>query len=392
MAKRKNPAANTEIREEGPPQPAPAPVLLPEDGEIPDIVAAITAMAGANQGAEWEIRVYQVYGSPVQGMKEPYLFSVGLDQLPGLENMLATNYPAGGRFRVRVRRDNQLVKAINLDIAPRPGHGTLGAAPPRAVESQPTDDRGSPYLEKMMGQMMEMNMNFMRAVETRLAAIPQQTSPTDTLNTTMSLFKTFQEAMPKASAETSLEVLRQGIELGKMVAGNGDGEGSKTGILDIVNTLATSDIGKSIAEVLTAAARATPAPVASSPAPAAIAPARPMHNPRAPAPAQPAPGPQAERQQLMRQGMDFLFAQASAGADPMLLVEQVVAVLPADVMEELTEVESPVDWLQERFPRVAQHRPWFQALVDAIFEEGDNEGEGEAGDDGEQHRLETTTP
>src|SRR5262249_27680295 len=99
--------------------------------------------------------------------------------------------------------------------------------------------------------------------------------------------------------------------------------------------------------------------------------ARPQASPQM-TPRQPVPAAD-----MMAQGMEFLFNQAAANVDPAMVAENFGAMLPEDIEEQLTSVPDPVGWLQERYPRVGQHRAWFQGLVDAFFEPGDQMGPGE---------------
>lgn len=354
------------------------------EAAVSDIIAAIDALARTQDGLQWEIRVYQIYGAPKNGMKQPFLFNCDAEDLPGLESQLATTYPAGGRFKVEARANGHLQRSIVLDIAPRPGYREPNPfAAPAAIAPAAPPAEGGDRLERVLLHMAEQQRQFMQLIAERLTAPPAAAAdPMAMFNNMMGAFKGFQEAVPKVSGETNLKLLMDGIELGKTISGGG--ADSKTGF-DMLSEAFNSDTGKTIAEALVQVltprqpqqqqrqplAQLTPPPIRT---------ANPLAAPVV-RPANPPPQPNPRREQ-MRQGMDWLFNQAQTGADPAIIAEQVAGMLPPDIMEELTVVADPMEWLVSRFPRVEQHRPWFQSLLDNIFEEGDEgEGEPDQGDD-----------
>lgn len=371
-----------------PVQPAPAPLPDSDNFELPDALALINSLVNDGQADNWDFRVYQVAGPAKLGGKQSYLFAVTLDELPDLEMTLADNYPAGGKFKVSCRRNNQLVRSFEMEIAARPGYrpkpSYLAAAPEApAAPAEPPRDR----FEQMMTMMMEQQRQFQQTLVTALAGLGQREhtpapDPLSMLNSMMGVFKEFQGTMPKVSNETNLKMLTDGIALGKEIAGSAPE--AETGIMAMLGKVLQPESIEAILKGLSAPRQVMQPP----PAPPALAGPRVIANGNFQQP--PQHGPQAmvrageigegERAQL-RAGMDYLFTKAAAGADPALLVEEILPMIPQSVFDKLTEVDQPIDWLQDRFPRVGQHRAWFEGLLANIFEE---DVEGEQGDDSGQ--------
>lgn len=374
------------------PQPehvfTPEPVISggapPADGELPDVLNWIQQQLPGGGEAELNIRVYQLLGSNTRGGgTQPFLYEINPDDLANLERDLADQYPAGGRFRVMVRHGGRVVKGAVMEIAPRPNY----RAPPRFAQPQPFEQQqqqvtlppASP-LESAMAQFLKFQMEesarnreFQNAMLTALRDRPAQAAvdPQAIIANTMGMFKSFQEAMPKAAGENIMDVLTKGIEFGKMIAGNAEPAAAK-GLAGMVESLVSSDLGKSLAQVVMQGANHAAAPPQqhqlTHQAPAGPARVIPRYAP-APRQAPPVEVAPAVDGQTMNNAMQFLFGQAQAGADPGLLAEQVGPMIPEHVWNALEASENPVEYLASMYPKVNHFRPWFDRLADNLLED-----------------------
>ena len=356
------------------------------EAEAPDAMRYINSLAQSEDGATWEVKVYLVEGAgggrAAAGKSQQYLFAWPVDQLPDLEDQLADTYPEGGRFRVMARRDTILVRSFMLEIARRPGYKPQLIAryqDPQQQQPPAPADRTTDIVALMMQRMEESareSREFMVLITQRLTAAPPPASVENQLTSTLALFKQFQEMSPKANPDLSLKMLEQGMELGKKIAGGGGDNGGGAGLLDVIKAAFESDIGKSLATTLIEAGKTQqqqnnrpltnpqliPAPVDTQ----TFAPA-PQHQ-------QPAPAPAAEAQRVnsmaqMQEGITFLIGKAETGADPELLADQVLAMLPPEFLEAIEEAPSGINYLVTMFPQVNAQRAWFERLIDCIFEE-----------------------
>lgn len=363
---------------ENPPAP-PADAQL-DISDFPNPLSYINALAQQHDGDDWGSRVYQIVGSGGRGQeKSPFLFPAEMEELPNLEMRLARQYPAGGRFKVVCFRNQQIVKNIFLEIAPRPGYvapaqsweqPVAAPAPHAPAESMAVLSAIDRMAEFMMRQT-EANNAMFRAIEARLAApVTPAPDPQSFLTNTMTLFRTFQEMVPKAAGESGLQMLKDGIELGKTLGGTGAGSAEPAGLMGVITRLAESEAGKTLVTAL-----ANTMQHEQQQQRGANQQTRPAQIP-APHQQQQRPAPQPVNQQdQLAQGMELLFQRAAAGHDPAAMAEQVAAVLPPQIWDALMEADNATDYLQSIFPRVAQHRAWFEAVIANLFEEDDNDSE-----------------
>jgi len=335
--------------------PAAAAPPVADFADFPDALSYINSLATTREGVEWDLRVYKVE-SAGRGVseKQPFLFNVQLEDLPTLESVLADQFPGGGQFRVQVRADNQLVKHIKLDIAARPGWQPPRPAYLQAVtpEAAPAANGAGSMMESFFVRMAEIQERSAQQTRDLIAGIAAANKPTPapTMMEQLQLFTQFQALIPKGAQENTFSLFEKGMEFAaKMYDARGGSEGGASW-LDIIKEALTSPL---IKDALAAMAIAAQQPINGAPG-AADAP---------PAP-QLAPGnPAAEN------AIDTLCRQAAAGVDPKFVAKQVADNMPAALMEELEAQEDVIGFLVERFPRVAQHRAWFSALVAEVWEE-----------------------
>jgi hypothetical protein len=57
-----------------------------------------------------------------------------------------------------------------------------------------------------------------------------------------------------------------------------------------------------------------------------------------------------------------------------LLAEQFGPMVPEHVYDALEAADSPIDYLAKLYPRVNQHKAWFEQLIANLFEPDDDKG------------------
>lgn len=342
---------------------------IAETGDFPDALAVINSLAGSRHGIEWNLRVYKVENAG-RGVKEgqPFLFEVGLDDLPNLESQLAEIYPAGGTFRVQCRADNQLVKIIKLEIAARPGYkppppsylAPLAVLPP--VEPR---EREGDRLEIFFTRMMEAQARADERTRELIASIARPATQPSLMDQ-IALFSKIQELMPKGAQESTQAMFEKGMEFAtKIFEARGSSEGG-TNWLDIVKEAISSPIMKDMLGAMANASNLQQQQPGGQP-PQQIGNAPPPFG-QAPAFQQPAAFV-SQQNPIAVQIIDTLMRQAAAGVDPKFVATQAVNNMPPALMEELEGVDDVLGYLISQFPQIAQRREWFAGLVAEIWDE-----------------------
>ena len=339
-----------------------------ESADFPDALAIINSLAGQRDGIEWNLRVYKVenMGRGVSE-KQPFLFEVQLENLPNLETQLADIYPAGGTFRVQVRADNQLIKNIKLEIAPRPGYKPPPPSYLAPIATAPAEprEREADRVEVFFGRMAEMMERSAQQTRDLIASIAKAPAA-PTLADQLAMFQQFQAMLPKGAQENSMELFQKGMDFATKIFETRGGGDSGTSWLDVFKEAMGSPVVKDMLGAMMQAAANTQAPQnGQQPANAGAVPYYPQ---------QPGAFPQAgafvspQNPQAV-QIIDTLCRQAAAGVEPKFVASQVGNNMPPTLMDELEAQDDVTGYLIRQFPQVAMHRDWFNALVAEIWEE-----------------------
>jgi len=335
-----------------------------EDNDFSEALRFVRALSSEQTDAEWDIRVYQV-PSAVMGRgatgRQQFLFYVQLDDLPTLEGVLAKAYPGGGLFRVMIRVDGQLLKVVTLDIAPRPGYRPPPPdylTPPALPSPPPQQDRQLEFFMQRMTDMMAQQATQTREMIAALANRPQSNFD-DELKKYAALASLF----PQQNNDRGFEMFEKGLALAAKLSEAGGG-GRETGLMDILKTLLESDgFSKAIQGLSTMTQNPQPAP-------AALAPGQPAPMVQQAAPPPPAySGPFLSAQnQMARNMIATLIAQADAGIDPVAVAAQIEQSAPDALFSELETQDDILGFLIQQFPDIAPRRQWFQNVIDAIWQ------------------------
>jgi hypothetical protein len=353
--------------------PASAPIDAQQSDEgMGDALSLIRSLTADREGAEWNVKVYQVIGGVGRGTsgRQQFLFEVALEDLPQLEAALAEQFPAGGVFRVAIRADNQLIKNPLLDIAPRPGYRAPLPAYLQAAPSSPPAagaPAGESATDRLLLQLIEMN----RASEERTARMIQSLAerftlpapaPAPTLADQIETFTKLQALIPTGAQANTMEVFEKGMSFAQKIYDARDDSGGGTGStwVDIVrDALSSPNVKEIIAGAMAGAGAAVAAPAgALPPAPATVT--------QAPA-AAPAPALDPKNPAVLHI-IETLAGQAASGADPAAVAEQALAGIPPAILDELESHEDIAGHLCGLFPQLAPHRAWLEAVIANMYE------------------------
>jgi hypothetical protein len=352
--------------------------LSETESDIPAAIAAINALSNSDEdGAEWDLRVYQLNGVGPRAGKPQFLFPIEVEELSGgIEMRLADMFPAGGDFRIACRRNGQLFKNVFLSLAARPGY-----KPPAPLWQQPAQPIAAPApagadpVLTFLQNMMQQQNAFMAALVEKLSHTTAPVDPIAQLTQTVTLLRTMNDAAPKPEPNIGLSLWEKGLEAGMKIADRASEGNSGGGILSVLKELATPDVVKAIVSGLQPQHAAQPALAAP---------------PGGPVP-QPAPSPLGSLNDQFRSIVTNLMERARAGQDPAHAAEWVLDNVPASVLDMLEGPEGMqsagdvVNYLASAFPEVAQYRNWFEGLVTSMYQ-GQDEGVDEAG--GEDNHVE----
>lgn len=338
--------------------------------EAARVLARIEAAKSEGGPEDFKVSVYQYIGPNKMGLKMPYIMSCDVDDIPRLPETLQERVPDGGRFQVRVTKDGKVFGMFHIETAPQPMHLRR-----REQAPEPERDDNMPMM-MMMQRMMEESRTFMGAMLERLTAAPA-VDPSASLTNTLALMRQIQDMAPKADPQIGMTMFDKGFELASKVhdaAGGGEG-GGKTGLIDLAREFISGEGGQKLLGTLASSITA-PAPQQpqNQPQPrhrqiGPVQQGRPgQQQQRAPQqqqPPAPAPAPQPNP---MDDAMAQLFSHAKIGTDPGFIADQLLNTLPEQVMAMLESQEDVVSYLAGLYPEVANYRPWFQAVVDGMWE------------------------
>lgn len=337
------------------------------ESDMGDAAALIRSLTAEREGVEWNVKVYHVPGTMGRGSsdRQQYLFACDLEHLPNLESQLAEQFPGGGIFRVQIRADNQLVKNITLDIAPRPGWKPpppdyLRPVTPTPAAEGPSTDRMDLFFMRLAEQQEKSAQQTRDLIASLIAAQPKAT-PAPTLAEQLTIFSQFQAMLPKGVQENGMDLFQKGMDFATKIFDSRGGDGG-TSWLDVAKEALSSPLVKD-AIVAMAAQQQQQQPQGG---PALGYQQQPQ--------AAPAGGLVSSANPVAAQAIDTLIRQAAAGVDPAFIAPQLVEKMPPALLAELEQADDVVAYLIARFPGVAPHAAWFERLVAELFEDEQSAG------------------
>jgi|SRR5215472_112355 len=356
---------------------------------------AITRIQTEKQGtsaAAWRIYIWRLAGpEKKKDGSENRLTELAIDDLEGLPDFLKQEY-GDGLYRIRVRNAGRNVEQWDLNIELSPAERSAFRQKVRAFEAaQMPAVMAAPPAAGNMGELAGALADAMRYQTDTLARViesmkPAGGPPVDPMAAfaaTMAAFKSFQEALPRTEQATGVSMFEKGFSLAeKLTARVAEAGGeSETSLLDLLKSvLGNPEVISGLRAMAQANARA--------PMMRRLGQARPGPGPRqAPPPQGPAAAPRPAEAPIgdpSARAIEYLIAQAKMGAQPELVADTALQLIPSDRLDQLDQLApaAALDLLISYYPEAAPYRAWFGALLNAMYEpetEADNVARGEPG-------------
>ena len=314
-------------------------------------------------------------GKSLRESRMRWMFDCEWTDLESLRPKLQGEPYGAGAFRVQVRHNGRHFAQYDLEIEalPKP---IVPPAPPA-----PDTSKLDAHMDRME-RMFEMMIGRLAAVPAPAPA-PAPIGPS--VKETIETFAALQGLMPKVEPNIGLSMFEKGMELALKVAGNGGESNLIDLVKDALHSPALAQLAQGAIQQMTPRAPQMAPPMQPMPMP------MPM----------PAPPPRASTNDALRKldetrhtianaklaerlavpdvaeqldrAINFLLGKAAEGAQPDLFVDWVLEKLPPMAFEALEQQPDPLAYLESLYPEIGRYRPWFGALIEALYEPAPNE-------------------
>lgn len=337
--------------------------LLELQDEALDRIEA--ARSESNGAQEWRVHVTRIDGPDRRrNGTEARLFDCAIEELEAIPEQLKLDYGEGTyRIRVRLNRKNFQQWDVEIELSPAERLAFRNRVPPAlpvAITPQaPIAAPGAGDSMTFVAQVMQQQTDMMGRLFERLGAPTNAPDPIAQFTAVATALQQLQAVQPKAEANAGLEMFERGMEFAERLSGAAGGPVEEGGLVGLLKGFLQSDAAKALVERI-----ATPQPPAQY-QPQHVQPAAlPRVEQLVPA-AAPAQGPIAMDQ--VGQAIGYLVGQAKQGAQPELFADSALQMIPPQLLDELETAEDMFGLLADRYPAIADHRPWFEALLNAMF-------------------------
>jgi hypothetical protein len=341
-----------------PAAPAPAPAVEGEEAALPtgaeladDLQTLMSELAGSSSS---KVTVYRY----VRGQQLAYVFACSPDAFS--LDVLRDKYN-GGDFRLFISKDGVLWKNRAVSVEPKQTAGASEPAPTQSAELGAVMREGFAKQAAMMAEALRAIAMPAPAPVSPFAGIdiPAAITAVSALLATLRPPPAPPPIQQNGGTDKAIDMLLKGIDLARELKSESGGDG-ETSMLSILREFIKSPM---LAQAVSVAAQPPAAPV--RPALARPPQAPPVQQPaQSFASATPAAPPM---NMLLTQYLGMLVKKAEEGSDPVLYADLVLDSLDEETLRALlVRPPSAVDALIADFAPVAQHRDWFQQLIDAI--------------------------
>lgn len=306
---------------------------LENENENAQVIAGLDDSPDAYR---WLISVKRM--APGTDMDDANVYrSTDIKTVDSLPEILREKYN-GGKFKVLIYRNAKLYKNRTMVI------------------EAPTVSAGSEKSElKTMIEAMERNNQ--RLIETLTGKKEMAFDPMATVKETIGLaagLAGLNRQQPQGMTAQDMIAL---ITLGREMSG--DSSGGSAGWMETLSKTLNGPLGEAIAKGFMAPAGAVAPGV---PRPAPPQPVRPVV--QAPGPA---PSPETNLQAgYMKFVIDQLLFYAEGKADVVAIADHVLNITPPAMVRDILAQPDPIAALLPAFPRIAEFRPWFEALLNEL--------------------------
>jgi hypothetical protein len=323
----------------------------------------LSASNADDEMTRWSIKAYRVLGPNREGMREPWLRNVSLEELEDIESVLREEF-GPGRYRLRVRRDRRPFTTFDVEISATVNRDA--PAPARHTEAPRSE------VAEILLAMQAQQREFLTGLATLMKPTDTR-SATDHIKEFAGIVAAVKELMPPPPSASIADTFKMAWDMAKETIGAG-GESNWT---DIVREAINSPAAKELVQAFAAARQPPQQPrMVPQPQPRSFPP--PRAAPAGPPPPQPQSAPPTGAAQLppeLQRALDFLVQKAQEGAQPELWAEWALDQLPDPVLEMLDRLANPVDDLAGLHPGIAANRPWFTQLIEGMLQVAESDRE-----------------
>lgn len=344
-----------------------------QDKNLDDVLAEFDK---TDDDIVYTARINRVVGSPRDGVKEPYLFSVDASLISGVRDRLRDVYGTG-TYRIRVYKNNKICRQLDYHIE----------APKGGLDIKVANGSETALIIETMRENQKSMMEMMERLTGRntpvLAVAP--VDPFQQMERMSVIMKNLREAdPPRQVSDTSLDTFMKAAEFTRDLQGDSSGSGSWVDVLKAA--LSNPAIGETISAI--AAQRNEQRN-----------PRRMMRRPMVgnlPGPQnqmpqhQPPNNPQNGNEQnsghalgkQLESNIRYLIGRAEQNRDPQLYAEWLLDNIDQDLIKKMVDDPNLLTQLEAGFPRLVQHREWFAALIEEVksFIAGEGQPESDDGD------------
>ena len=277
----------------------------------------------------------------------------------------------GGEFRLYVSKNGTLLKIIKVLVEPglakKEPADAAASAPDVASVVREEISRALPrQREPASAAPAPFDLSALPAIITAIAGAitalrPPPPPPVPVV------------APAGADPNAMINMLLKGMDIMKDIKESSGGDGEPKTLMGLMSDLIRSPMAQAAVAAMAQPQPATP----KLPAPRPQQPQQPTAAPEPPASTQ-------EPTNMFAMYLSQLVKKAEAGSDPTLYAELILDQLPDEtIIELLNKKPSTMDFLIATVPQVANHRQWFETLVEVVARafEDDAENDGEGGVD-----------
>lgn len=326
------------------------------DGDDPEQLSAFLAEFDGELGENWWVELYRV---AEKGERGGYIRKVDLSELPEIRDWLRDN-AGSGLYSALIKQKGIIRRRLHFRI--------LSLEKRSAAQPAPAAPAAETTLVVLLRQMEERAARRDQLMMEILRAGRGGDDKLQELERLSAIFSNINGNRNQSSADTALNLVLKGMEMGKMASDGATAGGEGVSLSGMLRDVLTSPVVGELVQGLRTAAIPNHAQLG----PAAVPGPQPV----------PLAAPPGRGFDLAAQ-LQFLVARARAGNDPEIYAEMLADIMPQEHIKGLLESADPLTPLEVVQPAMGEHRPWFVALLDSLRQIMSGEEEPMPGEDEE---------